>query len=137
MATPMIKKPDPILSTIKQATVIAIDELVDEEVTLLIDGTLVTCFASYFPYEIKVGMTYAVELTLYLSEHYETQKISSTSILIERIDNSFAYVLYGTLNNNTFNTFTLLTVDGIHHDHPDLNDSLIKLTVERIDVAFL
>ncbi len=116
---------------------VAIDELIDEEVTLLIDGALVTCFASYCPYEIEVGMTYAVELTLYLSEHYEAQKISSTNVLIERIDNSFAYALYGTLNNNTFNTFTLLTVDGIHHDHPDLNDSLIKLTVERIDVAFL
>ncbi|WLH88076.1 hypothetical protein PSH87_15510 [Pseudomonas sp. FP453] len=137
MAIPMIKPLDPILSTIKQATVVAIDELIDEEVTLLIDGALVTCFASYCPYEIEVGMTYAVELTLYLSEHYEAQKISSTNVLIERIDNSFAYALYGTLNNNTFNTFTLLTVDGIHHDHPDLNDSLIKLTVERIDVAFL
>lgn len=133
----MIKPLDPILSTIKQATVVAIDELIDEEVTLLIDGTLVTCFANYIPYEIEVGMTYAVELTLYLSEHYEAQRISSTNALIQRIDSSFAYVLYGTLNNNAFNTFTLLTVDGIHHDHPDLNDSLIKLTVERIDVAFL
>lgn len=133
----MIKPLDPIPSTIKQATVVVIDELIDERVTLLIDGTLVTCFASYFPYEIELGVTYAVELTLYLSEHYEAQGISSTHALIQRIDSSFAYVLYGTLNNNAFNTFTSLTVDGIHHDHPGLNDSLIKLTVERIDVAFL
>ena len=133
----MIKPLDPILSTIKKATVIAIDELIEEEVTLLIDGASVTCFANYLPYEIEVGMTYAVELSLYLSEHYKAQKISSTNVLIERIGSGFSYVLYGTLNNNTFKTFTLLTVDGIQHDHPDLNDSLIKLTAERIDVAFL
>lgn len=137
MATPMIKPLDPILGTIKKATVVAIDELIDEEVTLLVDGTLVTCFASYLPYEVEVGRTYAVELSLNLSEQYETQRVSSTTVLIERIGSSFSYVLYGTLNNNSFKTFTLLAVDGIHHDHPDLNDSLIKLTVERIDVAFL
>lgn len=125
------------LSTTKKVTVVAIDDLIDEEVTLLIDGTLVTCFANYFPYEIEVGMTYAVELNLYLPEHYEVQRTISAEALIERIENSFSYVLYGALNDNIFKTFTALTIDGVHHDHPDLNNSFIKLTVERIDVAFL
>lgn len=136
MATPLTKPSDLIANNVKQAQVIAINELVEEEVSLLIDKTILTCFVSDCRYEIEVGKTYNVELTLNLSEHYEVHKAPTTHILTEKVDNGFSYMLYGTLNNDTFQTFTLLNDEGIHYDHPDLNDSFIRLTVDRIDVAF-
>jgi len=44
--------------------VVAVNELVEEEVTLLIEKTILTCFVSDCRYEIEVGKTYNVELTL-------------------------------------------------------------------------
>ena len=137
MATPLTKPSDPIPSNNKKAQVLKISDLLEEEVTLLIDDTTVTCFASYCPYEIKVGNFYDVELTLNLADDYSVQKICSIETLAERMDNSFSYTLYGMLNNEHFHTFTLLNDEGVHYDHPYLNGFLIKLLVERIDVAFL
>ncbi|WP_242176615.1 MULTISPECIES: hypothetical protein [unclassified Pseudomonas] len=121
---------------LKKAQVVAINELVEDEILLLIDKTVVACFISYCPYKIETGKTYDIELTLNLSEDYEAKKSSSTHVLAERTGDGFSYVLYGTLNNGTFQTFTLFSDEGISYDHPDLHDSFIKLTVERIDAAF-
>ncbi len=137
MATPLTKPSDLIPSNNKKAKVLKVSELIEEEVTLLIDDTTVTCFASYCPYEIKVGNFYDVELTLNLADDYAIQKICSIETFAERMDNSFSYTLYGQLNNEHFHTFTVLSDEGIHYEHPYLNGFLIKLLVERIDVAFL
>ena len=134
--TPLIKPSNLTTNNFKKATVLAVNEQVEEEVTLLIEGTVVTCFASYCPYEIEVGKTYDVELTLNLAEHYEAKKTCSNDIFAVQINNGFSYILYGDLRDDTFQTFTSLKVEDIHHDHPDLNNSFIKLSIERIDVAF-
>lgn len=132
-----MKKPSPpIASNVKNALVVAINELVEEEVTLLIEDTVLTCFASHCPYEIAVGKIYCVELNLNLSEFYEAHKAPTPQVLAERMGSGFSYALYGMLRNDTFRTFTLLNDEGIHYDHPDLNDSFIKIIVDRIDVTF-
>ncbi|MGA9703750.1 hypothetical protein [Pseudomonas sp.] len=137
MATPLTKPSDLTPSNIKKAQVIAISELIEEEVTLLIDRTTVTCFASYCPHEIKAGEFYEVELTLNLAEYYDVQKSYSAEAYAERKNDSFSYVLHGLLHKNSFETFTSLNDEGIHYDHPDLNGEFIMVTVERIDAAFL
>ncbi|WP_458375089.1 hypothetical protein [Pseudomonas pergaminensis] len=65
-------------TNIKKFKVVAISELIEEEVTLLIDQATVTCFADYYPCKINVGSFYEVELTLSLAEHYNIQKTYST-----------------------------------------------------------
>ncbi|NVZ70921.1 hypothetical protein [Pseudomonas costantinii] len=136
MATSPTKPSDPTTSNYKKAQVLAINELVEEEVTLLIDGTTIICFASYSPYEIEVGKIYDVEITLNLSEHYEIRKLNSNEILVERVGSSYSYALYGMLSQSKFQTFTLLNDEEIHYDYPELNDCFIKLTVERIEASF-
>lgn len=124
MATPLTKPSDLIPSNNKKAEVLKISELIEEVVTLLIDDTTVTCFTSYYPYEIKAGNFYDVELTLNLADDYAVQKICSIETLAERMDNSFSYTLYGQLNNEHFHTFTVLSAEGIHDEHPYLNGFL-------------
>jgi hypothetical protein len=109
----------------------------EEDVTLLIDGTTINCFTSYSPKKIKIGQTYDVEITLNISENYEIQKVAPQKQLIESTDRTYAYFFYGELRNDSFYTFTLLNDEGVHYDHPDCNDHFIKLEVERVDVAFL
>ncbi|NMZ02173.1 hypothetical protein HBO04_18800 [Pseudomonas proteolytica] len=121
----------------KKALIVAINEHVDEDVTLVIDGITVNCFISVCPYEISIGNTYDIELTLTLAENYTVQSVTSIDRLVEKKGNGYAYFLYGKLCNDAFNTFTILHSEEIHYEHPELNDQLIKLEVLRIDVTFL
>ncbi|AZF12858.1 hypothetical protein C4J93_4698 [Pseudomonas sp. R2-37-08W] len=121
---------------LKKAEVIAFNKHVEEDVTLLIEGTFINCFISYCPYELEVGKTYAVELTLNLSDDYEIERTVVSRPLVKRIDRGYAYVLYGYLSNNMFVTFTSLHDEDIHYVHPECNEHFIKLKIERIDASF-
>ena len=126
----------PITNHHKKVKVIALNEHVDEDVTLLIEGTVINCFVSYCPYKIEVGKTYDVELTLNLSDDYEIERVEPRKILIEKANYGYCYFLYGELLNETFLTFTSLSDEDIHYEHPECNEHFIKLKVQRIDASF-
>jgi hypothetical protein len=120
----------------KKARIVAINEHVEEDVTLLIEGTIVNCFISYCPYEIEVGKSYDVELTIKLSDDYEIERTEPNELHVEKIDHGYSYFFYGELHNENFLTFTSLHDEDIHYDHPECNEHFIKLRVERLDVSF-
>lgn len=124
------------MNNIKKAKLIKLNETIDEEVTLLIGGEPVECFASFCPYSLEIGKIYDVELSLNLSKPYEIKKTEPTDIRILKKGRGFSYYLYGTLDNEVFKTFTTLFDEDIHYDHPDLNNNFICLEVERIDASF-
>ncbi len=119
-----------------KAQVVATNNHIEEDVTLLIEGTTVKCFISYCPYELEVGKTYDVELTLNLSDNYEIERTETIQTLAEYTNRGYSYILYGDLRNDILMTFTSINVEGIHYDHPECNDHFIKLKVERIDASF-
>ncbi|WP_157697306.1 hypothetical protein [Pseudomonas cedrina] len=49
MATPLTKRSDLTANNIKKAQVLATSELIEEEITLLINKTAVTCFVNHCP----------------------------------------------------------------------------------------
>lgn len=132
----MTKPSAPIANNHKKSLVLALNEHVKEDVTLLIDGTVINCFISYCLNEIEVGKSYDVELVLNIPDDYEIQKVEPHKTLVEKIGRGYSYFLYGELRNEIFYTFTSLNDEGVHYDHPDCNDHFIKLEIERIDVAF-
>lgn len=122
--------------SLHKAQVVATNNHIEEDVTLLIEGTTVKCFISYCPYELEVGKTYDVELTLNLSDNYEIERAETIQTLAEHTNRGYSYILYGDLRNDILMTFTSINVEGIHYDHPECNDHFIKLKVERIDASF-
>ena len=122
--------------SLHKAQVVATNNHIEEDVTLLIEGTTVKCFISYCPYELEVGKTYDVELTLNLSDNYEIERTETIQTLAEYTYRGYSYILYGDLRNDILMTFTSINVEGIHYDHPECNDHFIKLKVERIDASF-
>ena len=122
--------------SLHKAQVVATNNHIEEDVTLLIEGTTVKCFISYCPYELEVGKTYDVELTLNLSDNYEIERTETIQTLAEHTNRGYSYILYGDLRNDILMTFTSINVEGIHYDHPECNDHFIKLKVERIDASF-
>lgn len=136
MATPLTKPSGLTTNNYKEARVIALNEHIAKDVTPFIEGTIVNCFISHCPYEIEIGKTYNVELTLNISDNDELERVAPTDSLIEKIDTGYSYFLYGELCNDKFLTFTSLSDEGIHHDHPSCNEHFVKLKVERIDASF-
>ena len=137
MATLQTKPLGQQMNNIKKALLINTNEHIDEEVTLLIDGSTIVCFANVCPYELKVGKTYDVELKLNLPDNYSINQSSQREILIEKTGKGFAYSLYGELHDDEFHTFTTLFDENVHCDHPALNNKFIRLHVERIGASFL
>jgi hypothetical protein len=64
MTTPFTRPSDLTINNSKKAKVLALNAQFEEEVTLLIEDTIINCFVSYCPYETEIGNTYDVELTL-------------------------------------------------------------------------
>jgi hypothetical protein len=118
------------------ALILALGESIEEDVTLLIGDCKIDCFISYCPEKIDIGRSYAVEITMIISEPYEIEQIESPRYSAEKIGEGYSYFLYGYLKDDTFKTFTTLNDEDIHYDHPELNEKFVKLRVDRIDVSF-
>lgn len=132
----MTKQSDPTTNNYKKAKVLALNDHVEEDVTLLIEGTVINCFISYSPYQIMIGNTYDVELTINLADDYHIERAQPRNTLAEWAGCGYSYFLYGELCNDSLHTFTTLNDEDLHYDHPECNDHFIKLKVERIDVTF-
>ncbi|WP_124425136.1 hypothetical protein [Pseudomonas orientalis] len=136
MATPLIEPLDHTKNSYIKAQVLALNEHIEEDITLLIEGTIINCFVSYSPHDIEVGKIYDVELTMNLSDDYEIERAEPRTPLIEKISPGYAYLLYGNLRDTKFHSFVSLNDEDIHYDHPECNEHFIKLKVDRIDVSF-
>lgn len=119
------------------AKLLKINEDNEEYVTLLINELPIQCFVNSCPYEIEIGKTYSVELTLYLSDSYTICRAKSTDPIAEKSSRGYTYFLCGKLRNDVFESFTNFYDQDIHYDNPDLNDQHVKLEVSRIDVNFV
>lgn len=136
MATPLTKPSGLTANSYKKARVLALNDQIEEDITLLIDGAVINCFISYCPFQIEIGKFYDVELTLNIPDDYVLERVERSGVLAEKIDPGYSYILYGELCDERFLTFTSLSDEGIHYDHPELNGHFVKLTVERIDASF-
>ncbi|UZE23109.1 hypothetical protein LOY67_24390 [Pseudomonas sp. B21-056] len=125
------------MNNLKQVKVLAIDELIEESVTLLICGESVECFANYCPNLIQVGEMHTVELSIDYSETYQVRENPKTNVCIEKANEGFSYFFYGFLNGEVFETFTDLPDEGIHFDYPELNGKFVKIKVDRVNVSFM
>ncbi|UWF51036.1 hypothetical protein NYP20_08770 [Pseudomonas sp. N3-W] len=125
----MIKKYDVV--------VLAVGEIVEEEVFLLVNGVKVRCFASCCPSRLQVGESYEVEFELVLPDDvFVVLAEESSATLIEMPDDGFACTLYGYLDGSTFRSFVDFADQEIHYDYPALNEKFVKIKAYRIDVSF-
>ncbi|WP_219096360.1 hypothetical protein [Pseudomonas sp. UMAB-40] len=125
------------MNDIKTIKILHVSETNEEDVTLLIDGHTVECFINSCPHKIEIGKIYQAELTLNLPDSYQIAKTPNNTALIEKKAKGYAYFLCGTLKNEIFESFTDFHDEDIHYEHPELNDTFLKLEVDRIDVNFL
>jgi hypothetical protein len=125
------------MTIIHMARVETISETVEEEVTLWIDGVRLVCFAAFCPYSIQVGGYYPVELLLFAIDDLEIKEVEAMDASIERVDDSFAHVLIGTLSGETLDAGLVFEDPTFGIDYAYLSGRTVQVRVDRIDAAFL
>lgn len=119
------------------ALVVETNDIVEEEVTLRINGSELTCFACVCPYEIHTETEYGVELELMVFDECEVVNCSDDKPELERIGDSFSYYVRGVLEGNMLKTKNLTFTDDIFWDYTYLENQRVEIKVDRFDVEFL
>ena len=114
-----------------------IDKNVEEEVTLELNGSEITCFASICPYQIQEGKGYPVSFELEIFDDYFVEESEEEKASIKRIGNSFAYWVTGKLEGAAINSVIPFEDEILLSDYGYLNGKYIRIKVDRIDVEFL
>ena len=118
----------------------SIDDIVEEKVSLNINGIELTCFAGICPYEIYAGQQYWVCFELMIPDDYEVVKLENTSdVGFERVGKgSFSYWLKGQLKDGIVDCGIQFETDEVLlAEYGDLEGKFVKFRVDRIDVEFL
>lgn len=114
-----------------------IDENVEEEVALDLDGFEVTCFASVCPYHIKEGESYPVYFELTVFDAYFVEESSAKKASLERIKDTFSYWITGKLEGAVLNSLIQFEDEILLSDYGYLDGKFIRIKADRIDVEFL
>lgn len=124
---------------IYNSKVLRLDENIEEEAVLLIEGISLTCFVNVCPFKIAENMKYQVDLNLWSLEGLQIAEVSANEpSSISRIGTGFAYSLTGKLNNGQ------LKVGPIRFEDPEfltefsyLEGKNVRVIADRIEAEFL
>ena len=117
--------------------ILAIDDLVDECMTILVCGNIMECFANYRPSVVAVGETHLVDITIDYSEPLQIEESVETNTLPKKIGDGYGYYLHGTLEGEAFRSSIDFPDDDIHYDYPKLAGKPVKIKADRVNINFI
>lgn len=120
------------------ALVKAVDPIVEEEVTLEINGVEVVAFVTICPYQIEVGQRYPVMVGFTILDDLEIHEMNGECKELERIESSYQYIVRGLLIEESIDAGIIISdEDDYFSDYRYLNGQYVELKVDRISVEFL
>ncbi|MEK5104925.1 hypothetical protein MKX83_23565 [Cytobacillus sp. FSL M8-0252] len=120
------------------ALVKRLDPLIEEEVTIEIEGVEFTGFAFICPYKIEIGKSYPVSMGFTILNELIIHTIQEKKKEIERIGLSYDYYIRGLLHEDTIDAGLVFTDDDEYFsDYPELMNKYIEIKVDRISIEFL
>lgn len=123
---------------IYKATVMNMDQIIEEEVTIAIGDLILTCFANIVPYQLQLGVSYMVALTPTTFEGYSIREIAPEEKSITRITTDYSYTVIGTLSGNQVDCGKIAIEDDyLSTEFAYLDGNTIEWKVDRLDLEFL
>jgi hypothetical protein len=119
------------------ALVKKIGDIIEEEVTLGINGFEVTCFVGVCPYEIHEGEKYPVSFELMIIDDYCVEESIDQVAKLERIGNGFSYWVSGKLKDGIVDSLIPFEDEVLLSEFSYLDGKYIRIKADRIDVEFL
>lgn len=123
------------------AKVINMSPIIEEEVTLEINGIQIIAFANEFPVELIVGELYLVELDVIIFDEIIIKQVNMEEFKIQQENNSFAYTLQGKLDIDEgtleVSSITFEIDSEFLMDYGYLHEQFVQIRVDRFTVNFL
>ncbi|HHK5552163.1 hypothetical protein COL11_08640 [Bacillus anthracis] len=115
-----------------------IDELIEEEVTININGVVFTGFSTVCSYKIEEGKSYPVILDITVFGNIEINEGTDGVKSLKRIDNSFKYRISGILNRRFIDAGIIITdEDEIFLERSEYFNKYVEIEVDRINIEFV
>ncbi|PRT08191.1 hypothetical protein C6356_07440 [Bacillus wiedmannii] len=115
-----------------------IDELIEEEVTININGVVFTGFSIVCSYKIEEGKSYPVILDITVFDNIEINEGIDGVKSLKRIDNSFKYRISGMLNRGFIDAgIIIIDEDEIFPERSKYFNKYVEIEVDRINIEFL
>lgn len=120
---------------IQTALLKSIDESIEEEVLLEINGIEFTGFTNYCPYAINIGQKYNVSLNMFTDSDISKSKTKIKEIT--QIDAGFGYFIRGKMLAGGLIDAGIILEEEFFAEYEYLQGEYVELEVGRIDVGFL
>lgn len=120
------------------ALVTRISPLIEEEVTLVIQGIEFTGFASVCPYEIEVGQVYPVIIGFTILDEIQVHEIQGDKQELEYTGVGYQHYIRGRLYEKAIEAGMVISdEDEYFENYPDLIGKYVEVKVDRISIEFL
>jgi hypothetical protein len=118
----------------QQVELVGIDDLIEEEVKVKVNGIYLDCFAGNCPFALQVGHKYDV---VFSYSDFEIEQSEDEECSIEKLNNSYSYKINGSLNNGVINSIVAISDDYLLDSYGYLDGMTVSMIVERLDIEFL
>ena len=109
--------------------IIGLNQDIEEEVTLEINGIKLTCFASICPYVLNIGQKYPI--TFEMLDFELSEQINSEETSLKRTGNTYAHKLKGKLCGDAINSIIKVSDDALASDYAYLDGKYVSLNIEE------
>lgn len=115
-----------------------ISQDIEGEVTLLVSGLELTCFSNMPPSRNSIGTECEIEFLPMVFGEYDVREVADNSEpLVQRVGNSFAYVVSGRLAGGGVEAGPVTFEDEmLESEFGYLNGKMVAWKIERLDVDF-
>jgi hypothetical protein len=115
-----------------------INQDIEGEVTLVVNGLELTCFSNMPPSLNSIGTECEIEFLPMVFGEYDVHEVPDTSgPLVQRVGNSFSYVVSGLLNEGAIDAGPVTFEDEVlQSEFGYLDGKMVAWKIDRLDVDF-
>ncbi|WP_176343427.1 hypothetical protein [Priestia aryabhattai] len=115
-----------------------LNENLEQEVTLDINGVVFTAFIHICPYEIKEGQRYPVSIGFTMIHDLRVRLNANRLKELERVGEAYMYVIRGIVREGFIDAgLHIIDEDGYLDNYPEVMGKYAEMKVDRLGVEFL
>lgn len=121
-----------------QAKLLKLDEIIEEEVLVEINGLQFVGFASVCPYKLTLNKIYPVKLGLTFLDDPEIIELNEPEYSLKRINKTFKYILRGKICGESIDIGNGIKIqDDIFKEDSYLDKQYVEIKIDRLSVEFI
>ncbi|TCS96551.1 hypothetical protein [Hazenella coriacea] len=111
---------------------------IEEEVTLEIQGHVITAFSSICPYVLEEGKSYPISIGFTILDKFEIRELNEDVKSLEQVDIGYQYYIKGILHEDFIDAgLIILDEDEYFVDYTYLIGKYVEIKVDRLDIEFI